>query len=68
MSAQLVPIVERVDDGDTSDPSLTLAELERRHVLRPLARADGDRKQAADALGLDLSTLYRKLKRWEDGA
>ena len=49
------------------ESALSLAEVERRHVLRALAREGGDRKRAADALGIDLSTLYRKLKRWEDG-
>jgi DNA-binding NtrC family response regulator len=53
---------------DAVAPSLTLAEVERRHVLRAVARAGGDRKAAADALGIDLSTLYRKLKRWEGDA
>ncbi|MCO5169347.1 MAG: sigma-54 dependent transcriptional regulator [Planctomycetes bacterium] len=45
----------------------TLADLERRHTLAVLARFEGDRRQAAEALGIDLSTLYRKLKRWEAG-
>jgi DNA-binding NtrC family response regulator len=42
----------------------TLAELERRHALAVLALEGGDRRRAAEALGIDLSTLYRKLKRW----
>jgi DNA-binding NtrC family response regulator len=52
------------------DEVLTLAELERRHVERMLAQVGGDRRRAAERLGIDLSTLYRKLKRWrtdEDG-
>jgi DNA-binding NtrC family response regulator len=47
------------------DPPLPLAELERRHVLRVLAETGDDRRRAAEILGIDLSTLYRKLKRWE---
>jgi two-component system response regulator HydG len=49
-----------------NDAALTLAEVERRHVLKAVAREGGDRRRAAEALGIDLSTLYRKLKRWED--
>jgi DNA-binding NtrC family response regulator len=44
---------------------VTLADLEREHIQRILGRTGGDRKQAAALLGIDLSTLYRKLKRWE---
>ena len=42
-----------------------LAELERIHIQRILTRVGGDRKQAAALLEIDVSTLYRKLKRWE---
>ena len=34
-------------------------------MQRILRRTGGDRRQAASLLGIDLSTLYRKLKRWE---
>ncbi len=40
----------------------SLAELERRHILRALEEADGQRAQAAALLGIDRKTLYRKLK------
>ena len=48
----------------TGDRPLTLAELERRHVEAVLAGLGGDRRRAAEVLGIDLTTLYRKLKRW----
>ena len=53
--------------AEAPGPELTLAELERRHVEAVLARLGGDRRRAAEALGIDLTTLYRKLKRWRPG-
>jgi hypothetical protein len=43
---------------------LPLAEVERRHVVRVLEAARGNKKLAADILGLDRTTLYRKLERY----
>lgn len=51
-------------DGDGFRP--TLEETERRYVLEILESAGQDKAQAANILGIDLSTLYRKLKRYED--
>jgi len=45
---------------------LTLAELEQTHVQRVLRELGGNRREAAKRLGIDLSTLYRKLKRWDE--
>ena len=42
----------------------TLDALEREHVLRVLDEAQGNRRRAAAALGIDRSTLHRKLRRW----
>ncbi len=43
-------------------PILTLAEVERQHLLGVLERLGGNKKGAAEALGIDRSTLYAKLK------
>ncbi len=44
----------------------TLEEMERRYI-REIMTAVGDEKSAAaEILGIDLSTLYRKLKRYEE--
>lgn len=40
---------------------LTLAELERDYILEILRAADGNKSRAAEILGLDRKTLYRKL-------
>ncbi len=44
---------------------LTLEEVERRYILETLATVNQDKSRASDMLGIDLSTLYRKLKRYE---
>ncbi len=43
----------------------TLAEIERRYILDTLASVNQDKTRAANILGIDLSTLYRKLKRYD---
>jgi DNA-binding NtrC family response regulator len=43
-----------------------LKEMERAHVLRVLAACHGDRGKAAAILGIDKSTLWRKLKEYEE--
>ncbi len=43
----------------------TLEEMERRYILEILQSVDDDKTEAANILGIDLSTLYRKLKKYE---
>ncbi|HVF50900.1 MAG TPA: sigma-54 dependent transcriptional regulator [Pyrinomonadaceae bacterium] len=43
----------------------TLAEIERRYIVETLASVNQDKARAANILGIDLSTLYRKLKRYD---
>jgi len=47
---------------------LPLDELERRHILRGLRACDGNLTRAAQALGISLSTLRRKLRDETAGA
>jgi len=42
--------------------SRTLNEVERDHILRILESCGGNKKQAAEVLGIDRSTLYAKLR------
>jgi two-component system response regulator HydG len=49
-----------------NDPTeiVTMEELERRYVLRVLALVGGNKSRAAQVLGFDRRTLYRKLERY----
>ncbi|MCU0592575.1 MAG: sigma-54 dependent transcriptional regulator [Desulfobacterales bacterium] len=47
-----------------STPLLTLDELERRHIERVLEATNGNRPKAAKILGINVSTIYRKLEKY----
>jgi two-component system response regulator HydG len=49
------------------DEILTMDEVERRYITRLLKQLDGNKTMAAEILGLDRRTLYRKLERWGAG-
>ncbi|MBL8741464.1 MAG: sigma-54-dependent Fis family transcriptional regulator, partial [Myxococcales bacterium] len=54
-------------DAESAPPSLSassLEELEKQAIARALAAAGGNRKAAAERLGIGLRTLYEKLKRY----
>jgi DNA-binding protein Fis len=40
--------------------------MERRYVMEVMTSVEEDKAKAAHILGIDLSTLYRKLKRYEE--
>ncbi len=44
----------------------TLEEIEHRYILEILKSVSDDKTAAAEILGIDLSTLYRRLKRYEE--
>jgi DNA-binding NtrC family response regulator len=48
-------------------PITTLAEVERAHILRVLEHCGGNKKAAAELLGIDRSTLYAKLRQYGVG-
>jgi len=57
---------QRNSAGQSWDvPDVPLAELERRAIIAVLERKQGNVKEAAASLGIDRSTLYDKLKRYE---
>jgi two-component system response regulator HydG len=56
------PPLALVSPGD--EPLTTLAEAEKRHVLRVLKACGGQHVDAARVLGIGRTTLWRKLKAW----
>ncbi len=54
----------RTRDSESFRP--TLEEMERRYLIEVLNSVGEDKVKAANILGIDLSTLYRKLKRYEE--
>jgi two-component system response regulator HydG len=47
---------------------VTIDELERRYILRVLSLVGGNKSRAAQVLGFDRRTLYRKLERYQTGS
>jgi two-component system response regulator HydG len=47
----------------TTDVTMSLDELEQRHIERVLRAVNGNRTAAARVLGIDRSTLYRRMQR-----
>ena len=50
--------------ADEPTDLVSLEEVERRYILRVMDAVSGNKSLAADILGLDRSTLYRKLDRF----
>ncbi len=54
----------RAEGQPPADASLAIDSLEREAIERALSRTGGDKAKASKLLGIDRSTLYRKLKRY----
>ncbi len=52
--------------SETGESRPTLEETERKYMLEIMDEVENDKARAAKILGIDLSTLYRKLKRYQD--
>jgi len=50
--------------GVESNELVALEEIERRYILRVLEAVHGNKSRAAQVLGLDRKTLYRRLERY----
>ena len=62
---QLSPAVAAGSDHSTLAAVLPLAEVERQALVHALEVADNNVTQAAQALGINRSTLHRKLKKYD---
>ena len=61
----LPPVVRLRSAGEIQlERPLSLADVEREHILRTLRASGGNRAAAARLLGVDRKTLYRKLKQY----
>jgi DNA-binding NtrC family response regulator len=70
--AALIPddLPERLRSGDLAamvlnqarENHMTLRKIEQTYVAMTLRHADGNKSRAAEMLGLDRKTLYRKLE------
>jgi DNA-binding NtrC family response regulator len=67
IDARLLPQAEPRERATTDDSMLevrvgsSISEVERRLILATLDRLDGDKRQAAEVLGISLKTLYNRL-------
>lgn len=59
------PTTPRSDTSPSPDSITSLAENERQHILRALEQTGGNRALAAQLLGIDRVSLWRKLRRYE---
>jgi two-component system, NtrC family, response regulator AtoC len=50
---------------DLDEYEMTLDALEEQHIKKVLQKVNGDKVKASQILGINLSTLYRKLARYE---
>ncbi|MBI4562236.1 MAG: sigma-54-dependent Fis family transcriptional regulator, partial [Candidatus Rokubacteria bacterium] len=62
--ADLPPAIrgdDRASDSGDRPPRATLRDLERQAIARTLVATGGNRRKAAEILGIGLKTLYRKI-------
>ncbi len=65
ISVEDLGLDEGIQPGGTASPGrVTLEEVERRHIEGIIREVGGNRQQAARILGIDRSTLYRKMRRF----
>jgi two-component system NtrC family response regulator len=51
-------------DSKNDDISFNLAEIEKKHIRKVLQYTSGNKTQAAELLGIGLTTLYRKMEEY----
>ncbi|HDG68154.1 MAG TPA: sigma-54-dependent Fis family transcriptional regulator [candidate division Zixibacteria bacterium] len=61
---QTAAVPERVAGGQVLGRVLPLDEIEKAYILWAILQCGGNKSEAAKKLGIDLSTLYRKIERY----
>ncbi len=64
LPGQLEPLSSAPSTGDFA--GMTLEQIERTAIEQAIARKSGNIVQAARALGVSPSTIYRKIEKWSD--
>jgi len=59
---------DRFTMADDASDIISLEELEKRYITRVIKLLGGNKARAAQLLGLDRRTLYRKLEKYDGGA
>jgi DNA-binding NtrC family response regulator len=54
-----------IQKQDQSSGGLTLASVEKKHIQKVLEFSKGNKTKAAEALGIGLTTLYRKMEEYQ---
>jgi len=76
IEAHDMPLSQLSNPGDTDKPPpakaggfvpATIEEMERQHILRTLEAVGRNKTKAAALLGIERSTLDRKLAKWAQG-
>jgi two-component system response regulator AtoC len=67
-AAESPPVRDGLVKTFDMEPDLPLNEIERRYILRTLARLDGSRTRTAKMLGISLRALQYKLKAYMEAA
>ncbi|NLS97695.1 MAG: sigma 54-interacting transcriptional regulator [Planctomycetaceae bacterium] len=62
---QIGPAAAKVEPASAEDGPVSLDELERRHILRTLETTNGNKRETARVLGINRSTLDRKLQKYD---
>ena len=58
-------LIQQTQDAEDEEPTAELNEMERRQILRVLQETGGNKTKAAEILGIQRRTLYKKLARIE---
>jgi len=64
LGMELIPEDVRAAANKGQTGIMSLGEVEQQHILHVLRETEGNKKRAAEMLGIDRSTLYAKLKRY----